>query len=376
MRKEWRGASPVLTLSAGITAISASFQVTGEVASWPTGITDPFVVTVARGQANEEKMLCRSLSGSNPATIAVLQRGWDDTPAQTHATFETVEHTLDSDSLTEYHDHIYDQGRDDHQQYIPDDGTRGFSGLTAIAGTPVSVGTANTPGTSLLLARADHHHDINDGAIDHAALFAAGAVDLAALAPNSVDASKIVDASVGTAELADNSVNAAKLADNAVDTAAIQALAVTGAKVAASTLSPDKMVAVEQFDIQVLVWSQRTTDGNLMTITIPAVPFKSQIIPSIVMMVNPNDSPAYDAQITLSTGTGGTGTLLGKGGFRNNGVNSREQVLFPCDPLALAANIAQTLYLAVNYSSASPTTGFTASGVGDNKIRTRYLPVP
>ena len=376
MRKEWRGASPVLTLSAGITAISASFQVTGEVASWPTGITDPFVVTVARGQANEEKMLCRSLSGSNPATIAVLQRGWDDTPAQTHATFETVEHTLDSDSLTEYHDHIYDQGRDDHQQYIPDDGTRGFSGLTAIAGSPVSVGTANTPGTSLLLARADHHHDILDGAIDHAALFAAGAVDLAALAPNSVDASKIVDASVGTAELADNSVNAAKLADNAVDTAAIQALAVTGAKIADATIPVAKMTVAETIDVQVVTLTVRTTDGNLWTHTVPAVPYKSIMVPMGSFAVDTADSVAWDATIGFYSLINGAGTQYGRSNFRNTGNNMRTIVHVMSDPIPVAANTALVFFVNCAYNTATPTGGFAASGLGDRKIRTRIIPVP
>ena len=52
--------------------------------------------------------------------------------------------------------------------------------------TPTSVGTANSAGVATTLPRSDHVHDIANGAIDSAALFAAGVVDAAAMANRTV----------------------------------------------------------------------------------------------------------------------------------------------------------------------------------------------
>lgn len=67
--------------------------------------------------------------------------------------------------------------RSDHQHAI-------------VTGTPASVGTANAEGAGTGFARDTHVHDIANGAIDAAALFAAGVVDTAALGAGAVTAPK------------------------------------------------------------------------------------------------------------------------------------------------------------------------------------------
>src|SRR5262245_46044016 len=81
----------------------------------------------------------------------------------------------------------------------PDDATAAGTATTisrsdhqhqATCGTPSSVGTANAEGSGATLARNDHVHDIANGAIDAAALFAAGVVDTTALGAGAVTAPK------------------------------------------------------------------------------------------------------------------------------------------------------------------------------------------
>jgi microcystin-dependent protein len=181
-RLEIRGAAVRLLLSTGISDTATQLEVAGSVAGWPTGSTYDFEVILDRNTTREEHILCTSIVGASPAIITVVQRGYNDTVPQAHDAGCTVEHFVSARFLDDLMDHVYDMTRDDHTQLIHVNGTRGFSGLTAIAGTPVSIGAAVSPGTGNTLARANHVHDIPDKSVTGAKL-ADGTIPPTAMQP-------------------------------------------------------------------------------------------------------------------------------------------------------------------------------------------------
>jgi hypothetical protein len=90
--------------------------------------------------------------------------------------------------------------------------------------------------------------------------------------------------------------------------------------------------------------------------------------------ISPSDAVAWDLSIEVWTGPGGTGTLLGKSGYRNTGQNERFQLVVVCDELEVDANFQETMWVRANYSTATPTTGFVPSGTGDNAFRCMVRP--
>lgn len=225
-RKEYRGAAGQLTLAAGIDTDDTSFSADGLTAGWPTGTDYPFVVVLDAGNAAEEKILCTNLSG---ATFNVSQRGFDGTTAANHSIGATIQHRIDADTLTDTAAHIYDTGRDDHEQYALVDGSRPFTNIDDLADTVVAVGTANAEGVSQKVARADHVHDIADDAVG-AAQIAAGAVGSSELADDAVDSGALQDDSVLAAHLATDSVTSDAILADAVGNAELHADAATLAK--------------------------------------------------------------------------------------------------------------------------------------------------
>jgi hypothetical protein len=157
-RREFRGGAETLSLASPLAAGATTFTTTTPSSGWPTGTPGPFVVRIgAEGAPDSEKVLVQSRSG---ATFAVAQRGYDGTADVDHAAGSEVVHVWDATSAQNVHDHANDTARDDHTQYIRTDGTRGFTGVTQIAGTPGTSrpGDSSSAGSSNLLARADHVH--------------------------------------------------------------------------------------------------------------------------------------------------------------------------------------------------------------------------
>lgn len=178
-RNDFRGGAAKCTLHSDILADELAIVVDGDVSGWPTGASGRnFVMVLERGTAKMEKILCSALTST---TLTVVSRGYDGTSAKTHSSGTNIEHGFGATVLDDYGRHVYDTASDDHTQYIRVNGSRAFSALTSIAGTPVSVGTANASGSALTLARSDHVHDLADGSLDHAALFGAGVVNETAL---------------------------------------------------------------------------------------------------------------------------------------------------------------------------------------------------
>lgn len=103
-RREFLGAVlPTLTTSS-INNVSMSIALL-DGSSFPTGSQYPFVVTLNRGLANEEKILISSRSGNN---LTVSQRGYDGTVAGTHESGSTVYHVLDATAVRDMNQTTYD----------------------------------------------------------------------------------------------------------------------------------------------------------------------------------------------------------------------------------------------------------------------------
>jgi hypothetical protein len=215
-RKEYRGGAGIITLNTAINAASTNCQADGTVTGWPTGVSYPFVIRIDPGLANEEKILCTSLTAGTPNTIAFTQRGYDGTSAAAHGVGAQIQHCEDADSFDTFADHVFNTARDDHTQYLRTDGSRPPTNVAGMTGTPVGVGTAIAPGSSNLLVRADHVHKLNDGAINLSSMFAAGVVDSAAIKNLAVVNGDIADATITAGKLVNNTLTALQIAPGAI----------------------------------------------------------------------------------------------------------------------------------------------------------------
>lgn len=215
-----------------------------------------FVVQLQRGEADEEKILIASRSGT---TFTVETRGYDGTTAQSH-TNPTVNLILPATVVNALIEHVDDIETTPHATKLPvgttaghdtttrhvlgtaipttatlpttitpdDSGSVGAANSVArsdhrhaiTTATAVSVGTANSEGSAATFARSDHVHDLAAGVIDTSSFFAAGVVDAAAIATDAVGSAEIAALAVGSAELAANAVIAGKIASGGVSAAA------------------------------------------------------------------------------------------------------------------------------------------------------------
>ena len=92
IRREFVGNALRTTLSANISNSATSFScVNGS--SFPTGDNNTFVISIGRGTALEEKILCSSRSSN---TFTVSERGYDGTTASEHTAGESIDHVLDA----------------------------------------------------------------------------------------------------------------------------------------------------------------------------------------------------------------------------------------------------------------------------------------
>ena len=148
-RRSYSGNAVPTVLSGGIGAADLSFNVQNAT-GYPTGAAGPFYVTLARGAAGEEKVLCDSRSGLT-FTVNATGRGADGTVATSHAASSTtVEHTITKTDLDEANAHVNDTTGDPHPQYLtPAEGSAAYvakadhtvwlpaSVLTPATGSPV-----------------------------------------------------------------------------------------------------------------------------------------------------------------------------------------------------------------------------------------------
>jgi len=171
MQKHWSGNAVATTLASPMNPSGDPTFSTLASDGWPT--TGPFVVVVDRGTPSEEKILVASRSSN---VYAIQARGHDGTSGLAHGAGATVEHGLDAETVAEANAHVNDSGRDDHTQYLTNERHTNpelhtIGSALPIPDPPQKVGTVSASGTSAAAARADHVHDIADGAIDHPELF-------------------------------------------------------------------------------------------------------------------------------------------------------------------------------------------------------------
>lgn len=170
-------------LSGDMTDVSTSFTI-DDASGWPTGGSgNPFVVTVGKGTASEEKILCASRTGT---TIAVTTRGYDSTSPAPHSTGVGAIHSISAALLAEMNAHVNDDTRDDHSQYLP--------AAASVAGAGLAVTTR------VLSVNVDN--STLEIAADIVRMKDAGTT-AAKLASNAVTTPKVIDAAITLAKMAD-----------------------------------------------------------------------------------------------------------------------------------------------------------------------------
>ena len=103
-RREFAGGVIAQTLSANISNSATSFDVS-DGSSFPAGDLNKFVVVIARGTSDEEKILITSRSGN---AFAVSSRGYDGTTAKAHTIGDIVDHILDSNTIQSMNTTVFD----------------------------------------------------------------------------------------------------------------------------------------------------------------------------------------------------------------------------------------------------------------------------
>lgn len=257
-RQDAAGGATALELFVAITDSAAlSFQARGTVSGWV--FSEPFTVSIDANTPSEEKLKCESVSGTNPVTFVVLERGYDDTVPTTHGAGAPVTHVLPSTVVMDLERHVYETTEDDHTQYLNEarhadptqhefgsPGDEFAFGAGATAGSDIA--TAAAAGTGDNPAREDHVHKVGAAAINAFTMFAAGVVGIvgevqplggsAAAGTASKFARvdhvhNVSDASIAYAKLsiAAGDIAGSKIADLGISTAKIAAGAVTAAKI-------------------------------------------------------------------------------------------------------------------------------------------------
>jgi hypothetical protein len=94
IRREFVGSALRTTLSANISNSATSFSV-ADGSTFPSG-TNPFVISIGRGTASEEKILCSLRSGGS---FTVSERGYDGTTAYAHTAGDYIDHVLDAAAI-------------------------------------------------------------------------------------------------------------------------------------------------------------------------------------------------------------------------------------------------------------------------------------
>jgi hypothetical protein len=197
-----------------VSAVATTVTLDGDVTGWPSGASGrPFMAILDRGVLGKmEKVLC---SGRTGQVVTISSRGYDGTAAIVHDVGVTIEHGLGAGVLDDLSAHVYDITRDDHTQYARTDGSRPFTDLAGLAGSPVAIGAANADGNSQLLARANHVHRIPDSGITNA-LIAADAVTAAKIAAGAVGNSEIAAGSIVNGHIVDGEVTWNKIAGDTI----------------------------------------------------------------------------------------------------------------------------------------------------------------
>lgn len=161
--REFAGAATPTTLSAPLTTGASSFTIAAAT-GWPTGTGSlQFEVVINRGEADEEKILCESRSGTT-ITVATSGRGHDGTVDQDHAAGATVEHCIDTVWLTEVNAHL--NATADAHDYTEitgiDERIRDVIGTAIVAGNNIDVTVSDGSDTITIDVEALTTADLSD----------------------------------------------------------------------------------------------------------------------------------------------------------------------------------------------------------------------
>jgi hypothetical protein len=96
------GAVPT-TLVAGVSDVSVDDMILDSAQGWPDGSEGPFFAVIDRGLATEEKVLFGTRTGTQ---VAVLQRGADGTPSNSHGSGAPVEHVFSALEADQANEHV------------------------------------------------------------------------------------------------------------------------------------------------------------------------------------------------------------------------------------------------------------------------------
>lgn len=97
-RKDIRGNAAATTLSNPIDDDDETIVI-ADATNWPGDNSLPFVISIARGTALEETVLCESRSGTTITVRASTGRGHDGTTAYAHSAGVAVEHVADAETI-------------------------------------------------------------------------------------------------------------------------------------------------------------------------------------------------------------------------------------------------------------------------------------
>jgi len=130
--RDYKGSARATLLVGPLNATATTIPTSG-FTGWPTGNVGPFFAVINRQKPNEEKVLISSVNGTD---LIVLQRGADDTAAQSHGDASIIEHVITATDAREANTHV--NALDGH----------------------IDIGTlANRPTTSLIVGQAYYATD-------------------------------------------------------------------------------------------------------------------------------------------------------------------------------------------------------------------------
>lgn len=130
MLKSFSGNAVPTRLLSGITIGAMEFTLQ-DYLGWPDGSAGPFVATLSRGAAAEEKVLC---SARTAGTVTIQQRGYDGTAPAAHPADATCIHTIDAATIREANAHS-----NTPQDAAHDERYLVGAGSSAVAGVPYGV---------------------------------------------------------------------------------------------------------------------------------------------------------------------------------------------------------------------------------------------
>lgn len=154
--RDFVGAAIQTTLSSNIAANTVGMVDIVSGSTFPTGAgAKTFVITLARGTVNEEKVLINARS-VNTLDVNATGRGYDGTTASAHAAGTTVDHVLDSVFMQHVSDSIVDLSQQMSSQTIkPETGTT-YTAISSDVNKLVTLNNSSsitvTIGTSLALS--------------------------------------------------------------------------------------------------------------------------------------------------------------------------------------------------------------------------------